>query len=216
VLRRPSQPIDFLPGATLRTNYVLIDYESVQPTTLLGLEQDFFRVHLFVGQQQAKLAFEVAAAMQRLGERGAYVKISGNGPNALDFHIAFYIGVLSSKDPEAYFHVISKDKGFDPLIAHLRELKIPVLRSESISDIPLLKAANSKSLPEKIDYIVSFLIQRGASRPRSVKTLLGTISSQFQKQLGDDEVAAVLAELQKRRLVSINGTKVSYALPGQT
>ena len=48
------------------------------------------------------------------GENGQYVKISGNGKNALDFHLAYYVGELATNDPEVYFHVISKDTGFDP------------------------------------------------------------------------------------------------------
>jgi len=51
-----------------------------------------------------------------MGERAEYVRISGNGSNALDFHIAFYIGQLAAHEPDAYFHIISKVTGFDPLI----------------------------------------------------------------------------------------------------
>ena len=54
--------------------------------------------------------------MQSLGADAEYVRIEGNGPNALDFHIAFYIGNIAAKDPDCYFHIISKDTGFDPLI----------------------------------------------------------------------------------------------------
>lgn len=197
----------------MRNNYVLIDYESVQPKSLAGLEAEPFRVYLFVGQQQTKLSFDVVSAMQKLGDRGVYVKIAGNGPNALDFHIAFYIGLISSQDPAAYFHIISKDTGFDPLLAHLKERQVSALRSKDVSEIPLLKAANTKSLPEKIDLIVANLHQRGTSKPRSVKTLFGTISSLFQKQLAEEELASILTEMQKRKLLSVTGTKVTYHLP---
>ncbi len=197
----------------MRNNYVLIDYENVQPASLSGLEADSFRVYLFLGQNQVKLSYDVASAMQKLGDRGSYVKISGNGPNALDFHIAFYIGALSTKEPDASFHVISKDTGFDPLISHLRDLKITAVRSKSVADIPLLKAANSQTLPEKIKLIVANLRQRGVSRPRSVKTLSSTIAALFQKQLGEQELASILAELQKRQLITISGAKVSYVFP---
>ena len=62
--------------------------------------------------------------MQRLGENAEYVKMGGNGSNALDFHIAFYIGQLAERGPNAYFHIISKDSGFDPLIKHLKTRKV--------------------------------------------------------------------------------------------
>ena len=126
----------------MRINYVLIDLENVQPASLAGLEADFFKVLIFVGASQTKIPFELASAAQRLGERAAYIKIAGNGINALDFHIAYYIGRLSQQDPTAYFHIISKDTGFDTLIQHLKAQKIGVVRSKDIADIPLFKAAN--------------------------------------------------------------------------
>ncbi len=202
------------PNSTaVRTNYVLIDYENVQPESLSGLDAEHFNVLLFVGATQTKIRYEVAAAMQELGERAQYVKIAGNGSNALDFHIAFYIGHLSAGDTAAYFHIISKDTGFDPLIQHLKEKKVSVVRSKAIEDIPLLKAANSKSLPEKVAVAVANLKQRGASKPRTVKTLSSTISSLFQKQLPEEELAELVAELQKLGLVIVTESRVTYALP---
>jgi hypothetical protein len=200
-------------STTVRTNYVLIDYENVQPESLTGLDAEHFKVLLFVGASQTKLSFEVAAAMQGLGARAQYVKISGNGSNALDFHIAFYVGHLSAADPTAYFHIISKDTGFDPLIQHLKVKKVSVVRSKAIEDIPLLKAANSKSVPEKVAVVVTNLQQRGASKPRTVKTLSSTISSLFQKQLSEEELEELLQELQSRGLVVVAENKVTYALP---
>jgi len=87
------------------------------------------------------------------------------------------------------------------------------VRSKSIEDIPLLKAANTKSLPDKVNVAVANLKQRGASRPRTVKTLSSTISSLFQKQLPEDELAALVAELQRLGFVTIQENKVTYALP---
>ena len=83
----------------MRTNYVLIDYENVQPNSLAGLDAEHFRVLVFVGANQNKLTFEIAAAIQKLGPRAEYVRIAGNGANALDFHIAFHIGQLAAQDP---------------------------------------------------------------------------------------------------------------------
>jgi hypothetical protein len=69
------------------------------------------RVIVFVGPLQTKIAFEKAAALQRMGANAEYVRLSGGGANALDFHIAYYLGQLTAKDPTAYFHFISKDTG---------------------------------------------------------------------------------------------------------
>ena len=197
----------------MRTNYVLIDYENVQPAALAALEKEHFKILVFVGANQTKVNYEVADSLQRLGPKANYVKISGNGPNALDFHIAYYIGQLAAADKDGFFHIISKDTGFDPLIAHLKTKKIYACRSRDVCDMPIVKAANSKSPTEKIEVIVSNLKQRGPSKPRTVKTLTSTISSLFQKALPEDELAALLKALQKQGYVAVNETKVSYSLP---
>lgn len=197
----------------MRTNYVLVDYENVQPRSLGALVGDHpFKVVLFVGASQAKVTFEVAESMQALGANASYVKISGNGSNALDFHIAYYIGRISCEDPTAFFHIISKDAGFDPLVAHLKTNRIFAARSKDVTEIPLLKAANSKSLVEKIDVVTTNLRQRGAARPRTVKTLSSTIGSLFQKQLPENDIKAILDALVKNGHASVDGTRVTYTL----
>ena len=197
----------------MRINYVLIDYESVQPESLSLLAAENFKVIVFVGASQTKVLFEAAAALQRMGDKAEYVKISGNGPNALDFHIAFYIGQISVTDPAAFFHVVSKDTGFDPLIQHLKSRKIFAARSVDVSEIPLVKVANTRTPAEKLAVVVNNLQQRGASMPRTLKTLTSTISAIFQKQLSEQELEAMLSELQAKGFVTLTGTKVSYDLP---
>ena len=200
----------------MRTNYVLIDYENVQPEALSVLDQDHFKVIVFVGASQTKVTFEAASALQRMGSRAEYLKISGNGSNVLDFHIAFYLGQLAAQDPTAYFHIISKDTGFDPLIQHLKTKKLFAARSKDVADIPLVKVANSKSPKEKLEIIIAKLRQLAASKPRTIKTLSSTISSLFQKQLSEEEIAALISELQAGSFVTIADTKVTYTLPSAT
>lgn len=195
----------------MRTNYVLVDYENVQPELLSALAEDHFKVLVFVGASQSKVSYATAEALQRLGDRAEYVKIAGNGPNALDFHIAFYIGHLSAQDPAAYFHIISKDTGFDPLIQHLKARKVFAARAKDVADIPLVKAAGSKTPDERVDLIVARLQQLGASKPRTTKTLTGTINSLFPKMDGD--AGALVELLQTRGLITVTGARLSYHLP---
>lgn len=197
----------------MKSNFVLIDYENVQPEAMSALVEEHFNVIVFVGANQAKVSFEVASALQQLGDRAQYIKISGNGSNALDFHIAFYIGELASRHPNAFFHIVSKDTGFDPLIQHLKTRKILAGRSKSVVDIPIVKAASSKSPSERIEIVVADLKRRGAAKPRTVKTLSSTIQAIFQKQLSDEEVTGLVNGLNKKGIVKIDGTKVAYSLP---
>ena len=123
-----------MPG--VKTNYVLIDYENVQVKSLALLKGDQFRVRIFLGKNNTKLDSELAIAMQKMGDRADYIMLESSGSNALDFHIAYYLGILSAFDPTAFFHVISKDKGFDPLIEHLKTRKVFAARSASIEALP--------------------------------------------------------------------------------
>lgn len=195
----------------MKKNYVLIDYENVQPDFMAALEKEHFNVIVFVGANQAKVTFEVASVLQQLGSRAEYIKISGNGSNALDFHIAFYIGQIAAKEPDAYFHIVSKDTGFDPLIQHLKSKKILASRSKSVADIPLVKISNSKTASEKAAAVLTNLKQRGTSKPRTVKTLSSTINSLFQKALLEPEIVAIIKELEKQGAITITETKVAYA-----
>jgi hypothetical protein len=197
----------------LRTNFVLIDYENVQPDGIELLKLEPFKVYVFVGDKQARVSFEAAAALQQLGDRAKYVKISGNGRNALDFHIAFYIGRLSQEEPESFFHIISKDTGFDPLFGHLKSLGIFAGRCAGVTDIPLVKTLSCKTLPDRVEAVLANLKLRGTARPRLVSTLESTIHSLFQKSLSDVDLQAVIKALRARKYITVNGDKVTYALP---
>ena|SRR6476620_3977229 len=135
----------------MTTNFVLIDYENVQPKELALLRGGHFKVKLFLGASQAKIPVALAAALHALGTNAEYVLLESRGPNALDFHIAYYIGVLSVQDHAARFHIISKDTGFDPLIRHLKLrggfLPSPVSYRQSQSFLQLAMSSLSWRLP---------------------------------------------------------------------
>lgn len=206
----------------MRTNYILIDYENVQPATLASLDQEHFKVLVFVGPNQ-KLAVDVVIAVQQMGPRAEYITMSSNGSNALDFHIAYYLGQLAASNPKAHFHIISKDTGFDPLVQHLKSKKIAVCRSPTISDIapakpPTIsdiapaKPPTATSMAEQIKTIVADLQKRGDSKPGTVKTLTSTIAALFQKKLAGEQITALIEELQRRNIITISETKVTYTL----
>lgn len=194
-----------------RTNYVLIDYESVQPSQLELLNRDGFIAYVFVGKAQTRLSFETVSAIQDLGERAKYMKISGAGPNSLDFHIAFYIGQIAATDPDAFFHIISKDKGFDPLIEHLRERKVFSVRSETNGEIPIIRASTAKTPKERMGLVVDRL-SSGNTRPRTLPALRSAIDAILYKQVGEPDIQAVIDQMVKAGIVTVADEKVSFKL----
>jgi len=197
----------------MRTNFVLIDLENVQPDNISLLNGGPFKIKVFLGANQAKIPIDMARALQLFGPDAEYIQIEGNGCNALDFHIAYYIGRLGVENPGSCFHIISKDTGFDPLIKHLKAQKISCRRLTSISDIPLIKIANSKSAPEKVAALIDNLVKRKASKPRTLKTLRSSIKAFFANQLSNVELVALIEQLTKRGTISVVEGKVHYDLP---
>jgi len=196
-----------------RTNYVLIDFENVQPTDLALLRNAPVKVRVFLGANQAKIPVALAAALQGLGANAEYVLLESSGSNALDFHIAYYIGLLSAQDSSAFFHIISKDTGFDPLIKHLKTKGVFAQRSVSISGIPFFKPELPPTTDAQIDAVVAHLTKMKTAKPRAEKTLLSTLHALFKKELSDHQLSALFTSLCKRGIVKLDGTKVSYELP---
>lgn len=198
---------------TARTNFVLVDFENVQPKDIGLLKDGPFKVKVFLGPNQSKIPVSLAAALQSLGENAEYIVLETAGNNALDFHIAYYIGALSAAEPTAYFHVISKDTGFDSLLKYLKGKKIFAHRSTCIAEIPYFKPVLPAAPEAQVDAVVADLVRRKASKPRTQKTLLSTLHALFKKELSEQQLSALFSELCKRGFVKVDGTKVTYSLP---
>ena len=195
----------------MRRNVVLIDFESVQPDSIEALNQDHIHVLLFCGANQTKIPFELAATLQKLGARAQYIKISGTGPNALDFHIAYYIGKLAAEELGTFFHIVSRDKGFDPLIQHLKAQKILCVRSESIAEIPIVKNGARKLPVERADAFIAKLKEPKVTKPRTEKTMGSAIKAHFQPAIEEAEVQQILNAMVATGFISIDVGKIVYA-----
>lgn len=121
--------------------HVLLDYENVQPTLaqLAKLVPGFTDVWLFHGPHQKRQAQKLVAGHARV----TAVPRSGRGPNALDFHLSFYLGYVAAKHPEAELLVIANDQGYDPMIEHATLLGFHVKRLAFKSS----KAPTAKQMP---------------------------------------------------------------------
>lgn len=120
--------------------YILVDFENVQPPDMGLLSGNQYQLRIFRGPHQKKLDFDIAESLQPLGDRVKYIQSDRHGKNALDFHIAFYMGRLlegleangSSASSNIRFVVISKDGGFDALMSHVQSLGYEATKAASI------------------------------------------------------------------------------------
>jgi NTP pyrophosphatase (non-canonical NTP hydrolase) len=113
-----------LPVADQALTHVLVDYENVQPTDeqVRALVPDAARLWVFHGPHQRDLGARFASFGQGL----TVVPISQSGKNALDFHLSFYMGYIAARNPHARFVVLANDKGYGPMLEHVRQLHFDV------------------------------------------------------------------------------------------
>ena len=74
------------------------------------------------------------------------------------------------------------------------------------------KAPATKAKDDRFGRVVANLKQRGNSKPRTLKTLKSTVASLFPKGLSDNELTALLEQLQASGKIVVAGTKVTYEL----
>ena len=212
--------LSLLQDGDVRTHYVLIDFENVRVASLGRLKAgNQFQVWVFLGPADTKVGIPLAMDVDELNERARFLKVEVPGANSLDFHIAYYLGKLVSEDPQGYFHVISKDKGLDPLIRHLNAQKIFAGRSGSIEEMPCFKEERvsvsrpADSIDDLLVTVVEDLKRRRSAKPRTEKTLLNTIHARCGKERPFSEIESLYQTLKQRGWVRLEGKAVAYKLP---
>jgi len=194
----------------VKKNIILIDFENVQPRDLGQLRGRPFTTRIFCGANQSKLPLDFVAELQPFGRDVEYLRIQGAGHNALDFHIAYYIGRLSVENPGVKFYVISKDKGFDPLVAHLKTQGVACERLDALKEVPGVGAAAPKSPMEKLKKVAETLLKQKEAKPRRVKALTASIKAQLGEQATEANIGAVIARLTWSGVQLLPDGKVTY------
>lgn len=118
------------------TNYILVDFENVQPDLSLLVDTGY-KVKVFFGarQQEGRVPFKLFDAMLALGGNVERIKVPRSGKNAVDMHIAYYVGRLIEKEPTAQIHIISADTDFDPLAEYLRASGVACNRVKTLGEL---------------------------------------------------------------------------------
>jgi hypothetical protein len=184
------------------TAWAFIDYENV--STLEDLKLDTYeRLFMFCGPSSKKLKIDTLPGKGFC--RVEFLRISTTGKNNLDFHLAFHLGRLHGEaGPGIAFHIISKDRGYDGLIQHLKDLKRTCRRIEPEPKPVVLSEAAQR--------IVHLLENAKNSRPRREKTLLPWLESHRRKD--DPDAKALFEELKKARQLQCPDGTVTYTLQG--
>jgi hypothetical protein len=187
---------------------LLVDFENVQQVDLARLD-DSFQIIIFVGVAQKSIPIELVTNAQKLGSRIEWQRVDANGSNALDFFIACHLGRVLEKSPQLQCIVLSKDKGFDPLLRHLNKNGLKCKRLNSLLELD----PKATTQPEEPNYkrVIEVLSKsEKKSRPRKRKTLSQHISSIFQKKLPQAEVDRIIDILFANKMISETNDAITY------
>lgn len=98
---------------------------------------------------------------------------------------------------------MSRDKGFDPLIRHLKDNHILAERHESFAKAFGVSGGTLASLQERIKVVTERLTKNKKNRPKREKTLRSQINAYFGKQLSERELTEMQLALIGAKLVEI-------------
>lgn len=196
-----------------RTTYILVDYENVTPDIPRALVDLNVYLVVLIGQCMKSLKTDLVLSMQALASKAKFIQISGSGNNALDFHIAYYLGHFAFADENGFFCVISKDKGYDPLLRHLKTHKILAQRYPDIESIGAILAVLPGKNEQRIAFVKQKLEQTEPGRPATRDKLVNRINSWFGGNLPEDENERIIKVLVKDKIVEEKDGKLIYHLP---
>jgi hypothetical protein len=164
---------------------------------------------VFVGASQKSVPLDVVACTQKLGNRVEWHRLDGNGSNALDFYIAFQLGRVIETMPDLHCIVLSKDKGFDPLLRHLNKNGLKCRRINSLLELDPKSASTEEPNYKRVFELLGKTEKK--SRPRKRTTLSQHISAMFQKKISQSDVDRIINILFANKMISENNNVITYA-----
>ena len=211
-----------------RTHYIFVDFENIHEVQLDLIENKPVVVVLVLGERHKKLSVDLVKQLLKYPAQVRLVEAGLSGRNALDFVLAYLIGVQSTTDRAGHFHILSRDKGFNALIEHLKKNDILADRHESFVKIPVFavkavtatataggpakpgrarrKKRSSASAPAPSDRTketIEWFATHTLNRPKTEKRLISHLYTHFGKRLSTGELAAMVKDLGARAAIEI-------------
>lgn len=184
----------------MEQRYVYVDYENMgNIKELVPINGKYF---FFIGSNQKTLPTSLVVTTNEMPVE--WISIEGSGKNALDFHIAYYLGVQSSEENITHY-ILSKDKGYDPLITFInkKNQRTIVKRIISLDDLKDKKPHEDRIEPQIYNKVVSSLDNiHKPKRPQSETKLKNFIKSQILENKDGKEIDKIIDELYRRNYIS--------------
>jgi hypothetical protein len=216
------------------SHFVFVDFENVPEVDLSAIRAQPVHVTLLIGNKQKKIDLELVEQIQAFAAQVKLVKVGASGHNALDLTLACYLGRAIERAPGGNFAIVSKDKDFAPMIAHLLDQDLEVARYDSFNALPFLhhrkpaappksavlakaesvKSAQAKKPPEdrRVNVIARLKNPANRNRPADETALRAYIKTALGKEASDTKVGDIVRELRDSRALTVDpNSKVTYS-----
>jgi hypothetical protein len=224
-----SEAPEYLP-----VNHVFVDYENIKSVDPSVIGDSNLRVHLFLGPENKTLKVDVVEKLLEHAQTVQMIRSPKQGKNALDFVLAYHLGQAVLTDPKGYFHIISKDAGFDALVDFLKSRKVKVKRhvdwcglafqsppqpavtsvsqaaaEPKVQTAPKAPVSPKTSATSALSSCVTKLVDNlkklpKPKRPKKAKGLIAHAKPMCGKDGSETSVLKVLEELKNERIIDVD------------
>ena len=180
-------------------NYIFLDYENVGIEGLRGIERfdEYTRIFFFYSKGTASVPIDLFVKTGESKVKFAYFETQ-KGNNALDFVLSSYLGYAigkhkdyfssgmsgvdlgesrfinsNPKNTTDFFYIVSKDRGYEPLIKFWdrEDLKISIVKSlTEIKSFVVKPAKRCKIIEEAVDVAVKNAEKKVNAVKKEIKT----------------------------------------------
>ena len=213
-------------------NHVFVDFENVHHVDLAPIGTKAVSLTILIGAKQTKLDADLVVKLFEHAASVQLIRLTASDKNAVDFALTYYLGRAVLADPTAYFHIISKDTGYDPLIAHLQSRHVRVRRHNDFTTLtfavppktapavpkppkpkvaPAAPKAAAAGPADPMNLVLDRLRKHTTNRPKKKKTLLSHLKANLGKEASDADASQLLEKLIKAGRIEIDDKEaVSY------
>jgi hypothetical protein len=216
-------------------NHVFVDFENVHEIDLAIIGSKAVSFTLLLGSRQTKLDVSLVEKLLEHAASVQWVRLTSAGKDALDFTLAYYVGRAVAADPTGYFHIVSKDTGYDPLIEHLRSKHVRARRHDSFATLtfaapakpsapapspavpkpkPQLKPTSQPAILDEWEVqVLEHLRKPSATRPRNKNKLVSFLVAHLGNKITEADALHLVNYLSQAGLLTLDekGT-VAYHL----
>ena len=210
-------------------NHVFVDFENVHHVDLAVIGVKVVSLTILVGAKQTKLDADLVVKLFEHAASVQLIRLTASDKNAVDFALTYYLGRAVLADPTAYFHIVSKDTGYDPLIEHLLSRHVRVRRHKDFTTLTFAAPPKAAPAVPKAAPIAPKTLSSRASRsnesragpfaqahhqpPEKEKTLLSHLKANLGMEASEADATRLLEKIIKAGHIKIDDKEgVSYQL----